>query len=319
MLDPVLAAEFRRSIAAALHHDDPIKARLALLETGWLDAHEADEAAATALVFGEQGRAGIDAAALDDVIAARLDVGEAAVAYPATPGTHVVLPAHRHAARLIWVPDLGGDGLVVIDLDEPIEARPVRGVDPASGLLALATPPGGTRTEIPSSAWPDALAAGRRGVAHQLVAESHALLAMATTYAGERTQFGTVIGGFQAVKHRLAETLVAISAADAATVAAATTGSMTGAAVAKALAGRAAEVAGRNCFQVFGGIAFTSEHGFHRRYRRSLVLDRLLGDRRTLERQLGKDLRTGALAGEHVVDLDDIPRTDLHAVGVTRP
>ena len=52
--------------------------------------------------------------------------------------------------------------------------------------------------------------------------------------------------------------------------------------MAKALAGRAAAVAGRNCLQVFGGIGFTTEHGFHRNYRRSLVLDRRLGDTRTL-------------------------------------
>jgi hypothetical protein len=311
MFDAGTAAEFRKSVAAALDCDDPVEARTALIEAGWLDALEADDAMATVVVFREQGRAIRDAAALDDVLAASLGSADLAVAYPGAPGTHVVLPAHRNAARLLWIPSLDGAGLAVIELEGPLEAQPVHGLDPAAGLLRLTAPPPGMITGVPASAWPSALAAGRRAVAHQLVAGARTTLRMATAYARDRKQFGQPIGGFQAVKHRLAETLVAISAADAATVAAAMTGTVTGALIAKVLAGRAAEIAGRNCFQVLGGIAFTAEHDFHRGYRRSLVLDRLLGDGRTLERQLGAQLRTGALAGEHVVNLDDLPRIDL--------
>ncbi|MFE6822202.1 acyl-CoA dehydrogenase family protein [Streptomyces sp. NPDC057690] len=311
MLDTDLVAEFRTSVAAALDRDDPFDARAALVKAGWLDALAADEATAVAVVFREQGRLGLDAAALDDVLAASLDTGEVAIAYPATPGTHLVLPAHRHATRLLWLPGLDGEGLTVVDLDDSLDARPVGGVDPDAGLLGLRQRPPGRATAIGAAAWPTALAAGRRAISHQLVAGARALLTLATEYACERRQFGTPIAQFQAVKHRLAETLVAVSAADAAVVAAATTGTATAAAVAKTLAGRAAEVAGRNCFQVLGGIAFTGEHDFHRGYRRGLVLDRLLGDRRTLERQLGAYIRTGALAGEHLVDLSDVPRVGL--------
>ena len=48
MFDTEIAAEFRRSVAAALDPDDPVKARTALIEAGWLDALEADEAMAVA-------------------------------------------------------------------------------------------------------------------------------------------------------------------------------------------------------------------------------------------------------------------------------
>jgi alkylation response protein AidB-like acyl-CoA dehydrogenase len=104
---------------------------------------------------------------------------------------------------------------------------------------------------------------------------------------------------------------VAISSADAAAVAAASTREPTTAAVAKALAGRAAAVAARNCLQVFGGIGFTVEHEFHRYFRRNLVLDRLLGNQRALEREVGSLLRRGALRRERVVELDDEPRLEL--------
>ena len=130
------------------------------------------------------------------------------------------------------------------------------------------------------AAWVPALAAGRTALAHQLVAGAYAQLMLATEYAQDRRQFGVPIASFQAIKHRLADTLVAISAADAATLAAGATGTEWGAAVAKALAGRAAAAAARNCLQVFGGIGFTEEHEFQRRFRRNLVLERLLGDGR---------------------------------------
>ena len=48
--------------------------------------------------------------------------------------------------------------------------------------------------------------------------------------------------------------------------------------------------AARHCQQVLAGIGFTTEHGFHRHLRRALVLDRLLGDTRSLTRQVGDDL-----------------------------
>ncbi|HYB82088.1 MAG TPA: acyl-CoA dehydrogenase family protein, partial [Mycobacterium sp.] len=248
-----------------------------------------------------------------------LGIGEVAVAYPGAPGQRVVLPAHRHATRLLWVPDHARDELTVIDLDTALDAPTVRGIDPAAGLLGLHERPAGILTELPGSAWPSALAAGRVALAHQLTGGARALLEMAVAHARHRTQFGAPLTAFQAVKHRLSDVLVAISAAESATVAAATAGTPVSAGVAKAMAGRAAAIAGRNCLQVFGGIGFTAEHDFHSYYRRSLVLDRLLGDRRTLERELGAQLRAGALANERIANLDDAPCVDLHSPGFGSP
>jgi alkylation response protein AidB-like acyl-CoA dehydrogenase len=60
--------------------------------------------------------------------------------------------------------------------------------------------------------------------------------------------------------------------------------------VAKAVAGRSARTAARHCQQVLAGIGFTTEHPLHRYVRRVVVLDRLLGDARSLTRSLGDDL-----------------------------
>jgi alkylation response protein AidB-like acyl-CoA dehydrogenase len=95
---------------------------------------------------------------------------------------------------------------------------------------------------------------------------------------------------FQAIRHRLAETLVAIEAADALLDAAWLDGTAIGAAMAKASAGRAARSAARHCQQVLAGIGFTTEHPLHHYVKRVLVLEQLLGSTRALTRQLGRDV-----------------------------
>ena len=64
-----------------------------------------------------------------------------------------------------------------------------------------------------------------------------------------------------------------------------------GSRVAKTLAGRAAEDTCTQAQQVYGAIGFTWEHEFHRYLRRVYVLDRLFGDWRTLEFEIGTELQ----------------------------
>jgi Acyl-CoA dehydrogenase, C-terminal domain len=328
MIDAQVVADLRRSFAAALDRDDPVEARNGLLTAGWLEALDADQPIAVALAFRLQGGRLRDAAILDDVIAGRLArlwpeaSGDLAVAYPAMSSaagpraiTHVVLPGHRQARRLLWLENLRGEKLEILELELQLEPTPGAGLDPDLGLLGLSRRPAGRSIKFPgpepSALWEEALAAGRVALSHQIVAGSRTMLDLATAYARVRTQFGTPIGAFQAIKHRLAETLVAVESADAAAVAAATTQSASGAAIAKVLAGWAAASAARNCLQVFGGVGFTADHDFHRYFRRNLVAERLLGDARTIERQLGRDVRTRRLAGYRVVELTDPLRMEL--------
>jgi alkylation response protein AidB-like acyl-CoA dehydrogenase len=134
------------------------------------------------------------------------------------------------------------------------------------------------------------MALGQIALGHELVGASRKMLELAREHALERIQFGRPIGMFQAVRHRLAETLVAIETADAALEAAWDDGTPTAAAIAKALAGRGARTAARHCQQVLAGIGFTTEHPLHLYVRRVIVLDELLGGSRSLTADLGRTL-----------------------------
>ncbi|WP_138997116.1 acyl-CoA dehydrogenase family protein [Rhodococcus zopfii] len=136
---------------------------------------------------------------------------------------------------------------------------------------------------------PSAVAAGRRALGWWLVGTSRTMLSLARTHALDRTQFGKPVASFQAVRHRLAETLVAIEGAEATLR---TANDDLGSLLAKAAAGKAALAAARHCQQVLGGIGFTAEHDLHRHIRRALLLDGLLGSARELTREAGALIRS---------------------------
>jgi alkylation response protein AidB-like acyl-CoA dehydrogenase len=143
---------------------------------------------------------------------------------------------------------------------------------------------------------PVPLAAGRRALGWWLAGTSRAMLSLARQHAVDRVQFGKPIASFQAVRHRLAEVLVAIEGAEATLGAASAEPSDFTALLAKAAAGQAALTAARHCQQVLGGIGFTAEHPQHRHVKRVLVLDGLLGSARELTSEAGALLRTTGVA-----------------------
>jgi alkylation response protein AidB-like acyl-CoA dehydrogenase len=132
------------------------------------------------------------------------------------------------------------------------------------------------------------LAAGRHALGWWLTGTGRAMLSLARSHAVNRIQFGRPLASFQAVRHRLAETLVALEGAEATLLAAHDDLSCL---LAKAAAGQAALTAARHCQQVLGGIGFTAEHGLNRHVRRTLVLDGLLGSSAELTREAGALLR----------------------------
>ncbi|GAA5052214.1 acyl-CoA dehydrogenase family protein [Nocardia callitridis] len=131
--------------------------------------------------------------------------------------------------------------------------------------------------------------AGRRALGWWLLGTGKSMLDLARTHAVERAQFGKPVAAFQAVRHRLAETLVALEGAEATLLAA---DDDLGALLAKAAAGRAALTAAKHCQQVLGGIGFTAEHDFHRHLERAMILDGILGNARELTQEAGRLLRT---------------------------
>jgi Acyl-CoA dehydrogenase, C-terminal domain len=293
--------------AAANHTGEALDA--ALGELGWRDALAADARAAVSLLFELQGAANATSSALDDVVLAALH------AVP-TPAAGVVLPTlggweapGRIEGEELTVRGVGTDSLrrrptavvaaatgeghvtAIVDTAD-LELRPVAGIDPGLGMVEVAVGRARRRyaSPTPPAAWPAALAAGQLALGHELVSAARQMLRLACDHAQERIQFGRPIASFQAVSHRLADTRVAIDAAEAALHAAWNDGSPLTAALAKALAGRGARAARRHCQQVLAGIGFTTEHPLHRYVRRTLVLDGLLGDARSLTRWLGDDL-----------------------------
>ena len=104
---------------------------------------------------------------------------------------------------------------------------------------------------------------------------------VALDYAKVRTAFGRPIGSFQAVKHLLADTSLALEMSKAMAVAAAKAvgdakdDATEVASMAKAFVSDSAVDLAQNCFQVFGGIGYTWEHDQHL-YLRRLTTDAAL-------------------------------------------
>lgn len=138
-------------------------------------------------------------------------------------------------------------------------------LDPARRLFR---PRGGTvlaRGPAVTAAVAHALDIARLATAAQSLGLGRALLAQTVSHVARRTQFGVPIGSFQAVKHRLADILIALEfaqplvhgAALALTVGAPSAGREV--AAAKVAAGEAGHAAARTALQLHGALGYTEE------------------------------------------------------------
>jgi alkylation response protein AidB-like acyl-CoA dehydrogenase len=118
----------------------------------------------------------------------------------------------------------------------------------------------------------DGVAAWRRGVlgcAAQLVGLGRTLLEQTAAYVKDRRQFGVPVGSFQAVKHHMADALIALEFAAPAVLHAAWSideglaSVDRDVAMAKALASEAAERVAGIALQCHGAIAYTTEYDLH--------------------------------------------------------
>ena len=128
-----------------------------------------------------------------------------------------------------------------------------------------------------------ALQVGAALLAVEQVGAAQHLLDLSVDYAKNRLQFGRPIGSFQAVKHRLADDLVALEHARSAAfhaVWALTDGSDDAAlatSIAQATSSTAFVRVATDAIQVHGGIGFTWEHRAHLYYKRAYTDAALLG------------------------------------------
>ena len=232
----------------------------ALADLGWREMLAGLPGVAIPLVFRLLGETGAHAPVLADVV--RAADGRSSPDGLASPAGDVALP-YAGGSWVAW------------------QFRDVAGTDvPGTAMeLPVRRVPEGTALA------PAALAAGRVAAGWWLLGSGRAMLALARQHAVDRVQFGKPIASFQAVRHKLADTLVALDGAEAVLRAA---GDDFSSLLAKAAAGQAALLAARHCQQVLGGIGFTAEHPLHHHVKRVLVLDGLLGSARELTREAGR-------------------------------
>lgn len=230
----------------------------ALAELGWLEMLDETSDTAVPLVFRLLGETGAHAPVLNDVV----------LRAAGREGGGTVPLRYTGDSWVVWA--RSGEPSSVLGDDLPI--HPVGEGD--------STPMG----------------PGRHALGWWLVGAGRAMLVLARQHALDRTQFGRPVASFQAIRHRLAETLVAIEGAEATLDAAAAEPDELSFLLAKAAAGQAALTAARHCQQVLGGIGFTAEHELQRHIKRALVLDGLLGSSRELTREAGAALRDKGFA-----------------------
>jgi hypothetical protein len=282
----------------------------ALAQLGWHDALDTDRAVAVGVLFEAQGSLNVTSAALDLVLAAALGVPDPAAAVVLPPlreraapgrvdtdrctvrGLGTAALARRDSALVVAASGPGGSQAFRVKVPV-LESTAAHGLDPALGLTEVAGDILLTDAEALGPVdWDAAVAVGQLALGHELVGAARAALELARQHALERIQFGRPIAAFQAVRHRLAEALVALEAAAALVDAAWEEPTPASAALAKGMAGRSARTVARHAQQVLAGIGFTLEHPLHHFVRRIVLLDQLLGAGSVLTRQSGAELLT---------------------------
>lgn len=156
-------------------------------------------------------------------------------------------------------------GLILLAEDDSVSdataGQEHESVDPARKLFEVSASGESRNADVAR-----ALEFGALATAAQLIGAAQAMLDGSVEYAKQRSQFGTVIGTYQAIKHKLADVLIAIELARPLVYGAALSladGSPDAArdvSAAKVAAADAALLAARSSLQTHGAIGYTQEH-----------------------------------------------------------
>jgi alkylation response protein AidB-like acyl-CoA dehydrogenase len=156
-------------------------------------------------------------------------------------------------------------------------AQPVATMDPTRRLARVQP----EETEVLG---PDPGIAGIAAIllAAEQIGAAERCLELTVEYAKSRVQFGRPIGSFQALKHRMADLYVAVSAARAVVAEACEDPTPTNAATARLAATEALSIVAAEGIQLHGGIAITWEHDMHLYFKRAHSSAQLLDSPREL-------------------------------------
>jgi alkylation response protein AidB-like acyl-CoA dehydrogenase len=299
-----------------------------LAELGWLDpelgllehAVLAEETGSALLPAPWFATVGLAWPLLDDELREAVSAGRRSAtlawAEPDSPAT-LLTAAHRSSTRAgadgrltgskVLVPDLTSvtdvvvvtaEGLYVVDVEanpDVVVPRSTMDLTRRLGELRLDGTPARSL-----DASPDALTEVRRRalalLACEAVGVAQRVLDITAAYTKERQQFGRVIGTYQGVSHRVANTFVALQLARSMAYWAAWTVSENdpqadlAVAGAKAAAGEGAVFACEQGIQALGGIGFTYEHVLHRYYKRAQWIDAFDGNGRVQRAVIAAEL-----------------------------
>ncbi|OBG15824.1 acyl-CoA dehydrogenase [Mycolicibacterium celeriflavum] len=188
----------------------------------------------------------------DDERSAALAAGEliATVALP----PHVPYAVDADTAGLILVADNN-------EVRDGAAGAQHESVDPSRKLFEVSASGDAKKADVAR-----AYEFGVLATAAQLVGAGQAMLDMSVEYAKQRSQFGKVIGTYQAIKHKLADVHIAVELARPLVYGAALSladhspDTARDVSAAKAAAADAALLAARSALQTHGAIGFTQEH-----------------------------------------------------------
>jgi alkylation response protein AidB-like acyl-CoA dehydrogenase len=226
--------------------------------------------------LGHHAAPGPVAESLAAVPALLAALDDAAIAETPAAGALALIAAGELIATLAAPPvvpyaaDADAAGLVLLAEEDQVSvavpARSWRSVDAARTVSVV------TQAE-PVAEGPAAAAAIERAIefgtlagAAQLLGLGRALLELAAAHARQRVQFGQPVGGFQAVKHQLADVAIGLEFANpllsgaAVSLAAGAPDARRDVSAAKVACGAAAARAARTALQVHGAIGCTAEH-----------------------------------------------------------
>jgi alkylation response protein AidB-like acyl-CoA dehydrogenase len=176
------------------------------------------------------------------------------------------------------------DGMHLVDASA-VELSPLASIDGSRRLArVLWHPTAATRLSGGEGTAGDARDRAAVAAAAELCGLADRMLEITVAYVGERRQFGVPIGSFQAVKHHLANALLALEFAKPLVWRAAYSQSVGDgraslhASMAKAQASDAAEAVGAAALQCHGAIGYTVECDLHLFLKRTWALARRAGD-----------------------------------------
>ncbi|MBX9426890.1 acyl-CoA dehydrogenase family protein [Streptomyces lateritius] len=228
-----------------------------------------------AVAFTELGRHAVPGPVVETVAAAALldRLGDGGAAAPWLPriasGAAVVSLCVPAAGSPYALDPHAADAVLVVEGDTVRLAEGAGPVQPSvDPVRRLARPHGGTvlaRGPVVAAATAYAVDVAALVTAAQSLGVGRALLDRTVAHVTRRTQFGVAIGSFQAVKHRMADTLLALEFARpllhaaALALAEGAEGSSAEVAAAKVTAGEAAYAAARTALQLHGAVGYTDE------------------------------------------------------------